>query len=203
MDWHSTGSTFRGQDECRVSVWAKEDRVVDRQSNKPNKVLRIIDTINEKVGRFICFAFIAIMLIQIMEVVLRYIFNNPTIWAWDVNSQLFTGAAILGGGYVLLHDAHVRLDLLYSRVNPRTKLIFDLISLPLIIMAFIIIIWKGGEMALLAWETKAHARSYFAPILWPVKSVLFVGAFLLLLQAVSNYTHIIASIRKPTSKASG
>lgn len=173
---------------------------MDREGNKPNRILRIIDSINETAGRVICFAFLFIMLIQVMEVILRYVFNSPTVWAWDVNSQLFTGVAILGGGYVLLHDAHVRLDLVYRRVNPRMKLIFDLISFPLIIMAFIIVIWKGGEMAWLAWETKARARSYFAPILWPVKSTLFVSAFLILLQAVSHYTRIITSIRKPTGR---
>lgn len=171
---------------------------MDIDESKPNRILRIIDTINETVGRVICFAFLFIMLIQVMEVILRYVFNNPTIWAWDINSQLFTGAAILGGGYVLLHDAHVRLDLLYRRVNPRTKLIFDIISFPLIVMAFIIVIWKGGEMAWYAWEKKARARSYFAPLLWPVKSTLFIAAFLMLLQAISHYARIISSIKKQT-----
>jgi len=173
---------------------------MDMEESKPNRILRIIDTINETVGRVICFAFLSLMLIQVMEVILRYVFNNPTIWAWDVNSQVFTGVAILGGGYVLLHDAHVRLDLLYMRVNPRTKLIFDIISFPLIIIAFIIVIWKGGEMAWYAWEKKARARSYFAPLLWPVKSTLFIAGFLILLQTISHYTRIITSISKRKGK---
>lgn len=167
-----------------------------------DRIWKAIDTINDKIGRFICFALIFMALIQVMEVILRYVFNSPTIWAWDVNGQLFVGTAMLGGGYALLHNTHVRIDLLYGRVSPRTRVIFDLIVFPLIIMAFIIVIWKASDMGWSAWESKARAPSYFAPILWPVKSVLGIATFLMLLQAIANYTRTIASFfRKPVSKS--
>lgn len=168
---------------------------MERDAQPHDKYLQLIDRINERVGRIICFSFVIIMLIQVMEVILRYIFNSPTIWAWDVNGQLFSGTAILGGGYVLLHDSHVRMDLIYGRVNPKKKVIFDLISLPLILLAFLVIIWKGGEMALYAFETKARGRSYFAPLLWPVKSTLFFAAVLIFLQALANFLRGIFSLR--------
>jgi TRAP-type mannitol/chloroaromatic compound transport system permease small subunit len=168
---------------------------MDEDIRGPERAARIIDRFNEGVGRVICFTFAGIMLIQVMEVVLRYVFNSPTIWAWDVNSQLFTATSLLGGGYVLLHDSHVRMDLLYSRVGAKTRMIFDLIGFSLILLAFAVIIWKAGDMALYTFRTKARAQSYFAPLLWPVKSTLFFGAILLFLQASGKLARTIVSLK--------
>ena len=163
------------------------------------RLLQVIDAINMKTGRVMSFAFLAIMLIQVMDVVLRYVFNSPTIWAWDINSMIFRAIAIMGGGYVLLEDAHVRMDLIYRRTGRRVKLVFDLISYPLIILAFILVIWKGWDMAWTAWTTKAHSPSAFGYILWPVKSTLFIGGFLILLQTVSNFSRAIISFKMECS----
>jgi TRAP-type mannitol/chloroaromatic compound transport system permease small subunit len=160
------------------------------------RVVQVIDRFNEMVGKVVCFAFVGIMLIQVMEVILRYIFNSPTIWAWDVNSQLFTAVALLGGGHVLLHDSHVRMDLIYSRVSKKTKLTFDLIGFSLILLAFMVIIWKAGDMAWYTFETKARGQSYFAPLMWPVKSTLFFGAILLFLQTAAKLARTIVSLEK-------
>ncbi len=65
---------------------------------KESKILQTIDNMNEWVGRIASFGYVAILLIQVMEVILRYVFNSPTIWAWDINAQLFMGVSILGGG---------------------------------------------------------------------------------------------------------
>ncbi|MEW5722419.1 MAG: TRAP transporter small permease subunit [Thermodesulfobacteriota bacterium] len=159
------------------------------------RVLRRIDAVNEWIGRTICFAFVFIMVVQVMDVVLRYIFNNPTIWSWDVNGQVFSGTAILGGGYVLLRNGHVRLDLVYGQAGPRAKLVLDLISHTLMILAFAAVIWKAGEMAWSAWTSQARANTYFAPLLWPVKSTLFFGGLLLFLQAAANWVRLAVSLR--------
>ena len=173
---------------------------MDEGAHSSERILKIIDRINEVVGKVICFTFVAIMLIQVMEVILRYIFNSPTIWAWDVNSQLFTAAALLGGGHVLLHDGHVRMDLIYSRVRTKTKLIFDLTGYSLILLAFMVIIWKAGDMAWYTFQTKARGQSYFAPLLWPVKSTLFFGAILLFLQTAAYLARTIVSIKHEKSE---
>lgn len=157
------------------------------------RICDTIDTINESVGRFLSFAFIAIMLIQVMEATLRYVFRSPTIWAWDVNGQLFTAAAVLGGGYALLHRTHVNLDIVYGRVNSRAKVVFDLITFPLMLFVLVVVIWQGGDMAQHAWETQQRGRSFWAPLLWPVKSTIFIGALLLFFQAISNYIRTFLS----------
>ena len=167
---------------------------------KPHRILKIIDSINLNIGKTISFAILVIMFVQCMEVILRYIFNSPTTWAWDVNSMLFRGIAIIGGAYVLFYDAHVRVDLLYKRVNPKARLVFDVISYTLIILSFIVVIWKGAEMGWTAWKTKARSPTAFAPLLWPIKSTLFVAGFLVLIQSVSNLFRSIAAFKQESRK---
>ena len=71
--------------------------------NKLNKFLSFVDSTNEWVGRCTRWFIILIVPIIVLEVVLRYIFDSPTLWAHELSGYLFTIAAILGGGYVLLH----------------------------------------------------------------------------------------------------
>ena len=161
-----------------------------------SKILRAIDNASEWTGRVAAFAYLAILLIQVMDVMLRYIFNQPTIWSWDVNAQLFIGASILGGGYVLLHDAHVRVDVLYSRMGERKKAFFDLITLTLLILVLGVLVWQLADMTLESWQIKEHGYSLFAPPLYPVKTVFLLGVFLLLMQSVSHACRKISSLKK-------
>ena len=130
-------------------------------SMKESKILQTIDNMNEWVGRVASFGYVAILLIQVMEVILRYVFNSPTIWAWDVNAQLFMGVSILGGAYVLLHDAHVRVDVLYGRVSERKKAIFDSISYTLTTLALAILTWQLADMTWESWRIQGAGAGAF------------------------------------------
>ena len=160
------------------------------------KFFSFIDTLNERIGGVICYALILLMLIQVMEVVLRYVFNNPTKWAWDVNGQIFSGIAMLAGAYALLHNTHVRLDIFYRNFSPRKKTIIELLSFPLVFLGLCFVLWKGVDMAWWSWKTNEHAHSYFAPILWPVKSCLPIAAFLMLLQTISRFGRMVIASKK-------
>lgn len=156
---------------------------VDRDM-KGNRLLQTIENANGLVGKIAGFTYVVIMLIQIMDAILRYIFNRPTNWAWDINAQLFIGASILGGGYVLLHDSHIRVDLLYNRVNAKTKAVFDLISFSLTTLALALLTWQLGEMAWESWQIKEHGLTFFSPPVYPIKTLFFAAGVLLLLQAI-------------------
>ena len=152
---------------------------------KESKILQTIDNVSEWVGRVAAFGYVAILFIQVMEVILRYVFNSPTIWAWDVNAQLFMGVSILGGGYVLLREGHVRVDVLYGRVSERKKATFDLISYTLTILALALLTWQLGDMTWGSWQIKERSWSLFSPPIYPLKTVFLIGVLLLLLQAIA------------------
>jgi len=158
------------------------------------RLIRTLDGVNENIGRIACFSLMVIMLIQVMDVVLRYVFNNPTIWAMDMNTMLFTGAGMLAGGYALLHDTHVKLDILYRNWERRNRAIVDLFTMFLAIIAFCFVIWKGVDSAWWAWKMGQHANSYWAPPMWPVKLCLPAGGVLLLMQAVSKWLRLLLTV---------
>ncbi len=67
--------------------------------------------------------FAAAILIQ--EVVLRYVFNNPTVWAHETTVFLSGIAFIYGGLYVAARDSHIRVVLIYDALGPRMRRVFD------------------------------------------------------------------------------
>jgi len=168
---------------------------------KLEKVFNIIDSVNEKLGSVISYSLIVVMLIQVMEVILRSIFNNPTIWAWDVNVLIFATSGMLAGAYALLHDTHVRLDILYRNWSPRGKAIADLITFPVVLLTFAVLIWQGGDMAWTSFKTGERVYSYFAPILWPARFCLPIAAFLLALQAIVKHARLFIFVRRRDSES--
>lgn len=151
------------------------------------RAIELVNGFNERLGRVLCFALLGIMLIQVSDVALRYFFNAPTIWAMDVNTMTFTGICFLAGAYALLHDTHVKLDILYRNWSPRRRLIIDMITLPLAMAAICFVIWKGWDALWWAIKTNQHGQSYWAPPLWPVKLCLPLGGLLMLIQGLAKW----------------
>lgn len=152
-----------------------------------NGIFSGIDRITEFTGRIFCFSLLVIMSIQVMEVILRYVFNSPTKWAWDLNGQVFSASAMMAGAYAFLHDTHVRLDILYRNWSDRKKAMIDVLTYPLVCIAMMFVIWQGLDMAIWAFKTGERAHSYLRPIVWPVKSFLPLAATLLFLQCLVKW----------------
>ena len=161
------------------------------------RAIDLFDKANEGLANVLSFGLIGIMCIQVMDVVLRYFFNNPTIWAMDVNTMTFTGICFLAGGYALLHDSHVRLDILSRGWGRRTQTIIRLITLPIALIAVCFVIWKGWTSLMWAVKTNQHGQSYWGPPTWPVKLCLPLGAVLLVLQGISKWIRLFISLREP------
>ena len=83
--------------------------------------IKFIDYISLKTGRATMYLVFVMMFILILSFVTRNIINIPLIWIIEMAQFVMTGYYLLGGGYSLLSDDHVRMDLIYSRFNDRTK----------------------------------------------------------------------------------
>jgi len=146
-----------------------------------------VDTINAWVGKYFGFLIVPLVVLVTMEVILRYVFNKPTIWAWDVNVQLLGALGALGAGFALLHRGHVEIDLIAVRLSPRAKAILDVITALLFFFGIGVILWKtalGAWTSLLAREVYS---SFFRPPIYPLKIIIVVGVFLLLLQGIAKF----------------
>ncbi|SES08503.1 TRAP-type mannitol/chloroaromatic compound transport system, small permease component [Tranquillimonas rosea] len=121
---------------------------------------------------------------MIYEVAARYIFNAPTLWAFDI-SYMCTGVLfVLGAAYALKEDAHVRIDFLANKIPARPRrLIEGVVFFCLLTPIFGALSWFAVGRALRAWRTsEVEMVSPWAPLMWPFFSLLALGLVALTLQ---------------------
>lgn len=151
------------------------------------RVLTGIDAINRWAGMLVGYWIIIMILVLIYEVILRYIFNEPTNFAHELTLYLFGSYFILLGGFALYSKAHIAMDLLYGRWSPRTKAIADIITSLLFIFFCGTLFWVGGEYAWGSFMRFEHSRTAWGPPIWPFKMMIPVGALLILLSGMTKF----------------
>jgi TRAP-type mannitol/chloroaromatic compound transport system permease small subunit len=161
------------------------------------RVLRAIDNMNDWAGKTVAWLLIPMVFITVFEVVMRYVFNMPTLWAWDVNRQLQGAVVVLGIGYALLHDNHVRVDVIITRISPRKRLWVEAIIYPVLIAFLGILIYRLIPYTWMSVRVFANYTSAWGPPIWPLKILMTLGFIALFLQALVNWTRNLISLRSP------
>ena len=151
------------------------------------KILEYIDMINDWVGRVLSMIIVVIMFIAAYEVVMRYFFSRPTIWVWEINSQLLCVSGAFAGGYAMLTDTHVSVDIISSRLSPRLRSLLNLITSPLFFIFVGSLIWFGAQEAVRSIAVGEREISTFASPLYITKSLIPIGAVLMFLQGIAKY----------------
>jgi len=150
-------------------------------------IVRFIDAVNEWVAKYFSLLIIPLVLIVTVDVVLRYIFNRPLVWSWDINSQLLGVIAVMGAGYALLQRAHIGVDVFVMRLSPRTRAIIDMITAPLFFLAMGVLIWKSGQAAWTAILRKEVVAGVVNTPLYPFRVIMVIGIVLFALQGISKF----------------
>lgn len=159
------------------------------------KLSRYIDMANSRVGRFISLFLLPLTFIAFYEVIVRYLFSKPTIWAWDINVQLLVVLIVLGGPFTLLEKAHVRLELLTSRFSGKVNAILELALSPILFFILGAMTWYSGEEALYALRENEVISATFRATVFPTKMIVFIGCLLFLAQVFSDCIRNIIKLR--------
>ena len=124
----------------------------------------------------------------VYEVVSRYIFNAPTIWAYDVTYMLAGTLFMLGSAYALRNGSHVRADFLLSALRPRWQALVDLVLYLVVYFPAIALFFMSSlGFATQSWQQlETYPQSPWVPIIYPLKTVIPVTCALLLLQGVAE-----------------
>lgn len=157
-------------------------------------LIRAINRVTEWSGKILLWFPWIVAGIILWEIILRTLFNLPTIWAHELSLMVFGALSVLAGAYALKYRGHVNMDLFYSRLSPRGKMIMDLITFPLFLCFCGILLWQGWSFAwrsIMIWE---YSQSNWAPLIWPIKLTIPIGALLIILQGVSNLLSDITSV---------
>jgi len=122
------------------------------------------------------------------EVLLRYVFNAPTIWAHETTKQLFGMYAVLMGAYCLRYGHHVRIDAIYGTLSKRTQAILDSITYLFIFLFLALMFWHGTLSAVTSYKIgEVPFVIPFKPYLWPLRASIPLAAALAFLQALANW----------------
>jgi TRAP-type mannitol/chloroaromatic compound transport system permease small subunit len=150
-------------------------------------ILVAIDWINEKIGLVLSYILYFLFILILSEVIMRYVFNRPTIWQGELAQYLFAAYAILCGGFILRTGGHVNVDIIYSHFSEKTRAACDLITSVLFFFFTSMLALYGGFFAFESISYFETSQSPWDPPLWPVKCLIPIGALLLLLQGVVKF----------------
>ncbi len=149
-------------------------------------ILTIIDRISEWSSKSIAYLVVVTAFLVVIEVVMRYAFNSPTVWNIDLVTYLCMALYFLGGAWVLSTDMHVRVDILYVRLSPRTKAILDIVTVPFFLAFCGVLLWFGSIWMWASLIKGQTSGTQWDILIWPVKTILPLATLLLLLQGLAK-----------------
>jgi TRAP-type mannitol/chloroaromatic compound transport system permease small subunit len=160
-------------------------------------IIHRIETISEWCGRIFSWFIVAVILLSVFEVFTRRILGKPTIWTHETLSYFFCASIMLTMAYTLKYKQHVAVDLIYGHLKPKTKALLNVITFIFFLGFFsVIFLWKGIVYAATSWAMLERTPSAFNFYVFPAKTLLPVGVFLLFLQGVSDFIKNIVFLVK-------
>jgi TRAP-type mannitol/chloroaromatic compound transport system permease small subunit len=149
--------------------------------------IRAVGRTNTLIGCLTAVLPLAITVLSAVEVFMRYVFERPTIWIWDLNIQLFAAMVMLGGGYTLMHGAHISVDFFTMNLPARKRAVLNLITSVLFFISVLVLLYFGWQIAWDSWVKRETMATLWGPPLYTMKMTIPVGAFFMLLQGIAKY----------------
>lgn len=130
------------------------------------------------------FLIIPLIFATVYEVVSRYAFNAPTIWAYEIGYMATGTSFFMGMAYALREGSHIRIDVLFSQFSPRRRALIDFLGYTFLMIPFgIWLTYRLGVYALDAYEWgERSGESAWNPIIWPYRAIFVLGFLMLTLQ---------------------
>ncbi len=148
---------------------------------------RLIDALNEGVGRFAHWLILACVLVSAGNAVARYGFNLSSNAFLEIQWYLYAIVFLGAAGYTLKHNAHVRIDLVSGRLSRRAQAWLDVFGgLFMLLPVSAIILWYGWSAFLESWHIGEMSSDAGGLARWPIKFVLPLAFLLLILQGLSE-----------------
>ncbi len=182
------------------------------------RYITTIDAINYRIGRVVMYGIFVLMGILLWSSISKTFFL-PTLWTLEMAQFVMVAYYILGGPYSIQLGTNVRMDLLYGEWSLGKKAWFDLFTVLFLIFYLAVLLYGGissTAYSLGYWGTEPvsffgglisgseelgrleRSSTAWRPYMWPVKSIMVLGIFLLLLQCVSELLKDVLRIKGET-----
>jgi len=158
---------------------------------------RRLDRVAIASGHLLIWMLLPMVLALTWEVAARYLFNAPTIWAYDMTFMLYGSFFMLGCAYTLQRKAHVRTDSFYQDWSPRRQAITDLVCYVLMFLPVVCVfmVWGWGYFWKAFQTNETFVSSSWQPVTWPFKLSMPLAGALLLIQGVSESLKCAYAVR--------
>jgi TRAP-type mannitol/chloroaromatic compound transport system permease small subunit len=157
---------------------------------------RAIDAVNERIGRLVYWAVLIMVLVSAGNATLRYALSMASNAWLELQWYLFAGVFLLCSGYTLLHNEHIRIDVVATNLSRRKQIWIDIFgTLFFLLPMSIYIMWASWPVFMNAWTSGEVSGSAGGLIRWPVRLLVPVGFFLLSMQGISELIKRIAYLR--------
>jgi TRAP-type mannitol/chloroaromatic compound transport system permease small subunit len=155
-----------------------------------------IDALNERVGHLSYWLILVAVLVSAGNAVVRYVFDTSSNAWLELQWYLFSAVFLFCAGYALLHNQHVRIDVIAGRMSRRTRAWIDVLgTLFFLLPMAIAIMWMSWPVFVQAWELQEMSGNAGGLIVWPARLMIPVGFFLLILQGMSELIKRVAFLR--------
>jgi len=157
-----------------------------------------VDRLNAVIGRAVAWLALAVVLLQFVLVVARYLFALGSIWLTETVIYAHAALFMLAAAWTLRAGGHVRVDIFYSEASARTKALIELIGGMLFLLPFMIVLaWLSIPYAARSWAILEHSQETSGlPLVFVLKTLIPIFALLMALQGVAQAVRAVAALSR-------
>ena len=161
--------------------------------------VQVVDSFSDLCGRAIAWLTVGMVIVTLVVVVLRYLFDLGWIWLQETVTWMHAAVLMLGAAYTLRHEEHVRVDVFYRRRSPQGKAWVDILGAVFFLLPMCgFLLWTSLDYVSASWalrETSREAGGLPYPFVPLMKTLIPAAALLLLLQGLADLVRNVAVVR--------
>lgn len=162
--------------------------------NLMRRYIAVIDRVNRWIGRLVMYGIFVMMGILLWSSISKTFFM-PSLWTLEMAQFAMVAYYVLGGPYSIQMGSNVRMDLLYGEWSNRRKAWTDAITVLFLIVYLCVMLYGGYDSLSYSLQYGERSPTAWRPYLWPIKTIMCTGLFLMLLQSLSELFKDILRIR--------
>jgi TRAP-type mannitol/chloroaromatic compound transport system permease small subunit len=163
-------------------------------------LMKVVDRLNRLLGERLCYLYLVAVAITAYEVVMRYLFNAPTTWAFELTILLCAICYLLSGGFVTAQRKHIAITSVHAMMSARVRWWLDVLAMLTGILAMALLVWAAWRPAVQAITIVERTGSAWnSPSPAIIKPLIAIGAGLIVLQLLVQMVRHLSGRPDPQS----